>query len=273
VRQWTKNLLVFGAPAAAGVLGSAGVLPRVSLTFVVFCLLASGTYLINDVKDAPEDRRHPAKRHRPVASGALPARHAFIAGLSAVAFGLAAALAVSPGVFAAACAYVLLNALYTGWMRSVPVADVAAIAAMFVIRAAAGAIAAEVPISRGFLVVVSFAALFVAAGKRYADFLDPAARRSRPVLRDYSAGVLRLMIGAGCAIALGAYYAWAFHSSGMGGAIPWRELTVVPFTAVLLRYGQLVSQGRAGAPEGVLFGDACVQIAGATWLVMFVLGV
>jgi len=129
-----------------------------------------------------------------------------------------------------------------------------------------------VPISRWFIVVVSFAALFVAAGKRYADFVDPAARRSRPVLDQYTAEFLRLVLAVACAVALGAYCLWAFEVSRAGG-IPWRAMTICPFTIAVLRYGLLVSAGSAGAPEQVMFGDRFMQVVGAAWLVMFGLGV
>jgi decaprenyl-phosphate phosphoribosyltransferase len=236
-----------------------------------FCLLSMGVYLINDVCDAPEDRRHPVKRHRPVASGAVPAGRALGAGVGAVALGTALAAAVGSGVFAAAAGYAALNAAYTLWLRRVAIADIAAIAGAFVLRAVAGGIAAGVPISRWFIVVVSFAALFVAAGKRYADFMDPAARHSRPVLDDYTAEFLRLVLAVACAVALGAYCLWAFEIVRTGG-VPWRALTIGPFTIAILRYGLLVSSGTAGAPEQILFADRFIQLTGATWLLMFGLG-
>jgi decaprenyl-phosphate phosphoribosyltransferase len=272
VRQWAKNLLLFGAPLAADALGRPGVLVRVSVAFVAFCLLASGAYLINDVRDAPSDRRHPVKRHRPIASGALPAERAFVVGVAAVLLGAAVSLTLGWGLFAVACGYALLNGLYTTWLRRMAIVDIAAIAAAFTLRAAAGAVAADVPISRWFLVVVSFAALFVAAGKRYADFLDPAARRSRPVLNQYNADFLRIMLTVASSVALGAYCLWAFGASPPG-ALPWRELTLAPFTIAILRYGLLVTGGGGDAPEEVLFADRFLQIAGAAWLVTFALGV
>ncbi len=180
VRQWAKNLLVFAAPAAAAALGQPGVFERVATAFAVFCLLASGTYLINDAHDAVEDRRHPVKRHRPVASGAISATHAICVGAVAVLAGLVLSLSVGDRLLGVACAYGLLNVAYTSWLRRVAIADIAAIAGAFVLRALAGGIAAEVMISRWFILVVSFAALFVAAGKRYADFVDRGSRRSRP---------------------------------------------------------------------------------------------
>ncbi len=270
VHQWTKNLLVFAAPLAAGALGRTGALERVAVVFAAFCLLATGAYLINDVHDAPEDRRHPIKRHRPVASGALAPGHALLAGLAAVALGIAVAATQGASVAAAAGAYAGLNVAYTALLRQVAIADICAIAGAFVLRALAGGLAARVPSSPWFIVVVSFAALFVAAGKRYADFLDPAARRSRPVLDQYTAEFLRLVLAVTAAVALGAYCLWAFaltHATGN----PWRELTIAPFTVAMLRYGLLVSSGGAGAPEEVLFGDRFIQLTGGVWLTMLAL--
>lgn len=269
VRQWTKNLLVFAAPAAAGTLGGSGVFVRAVLAFFVFCLLASGAYLINDARDAPEDRRHPVKRHRPIASGAVPAEMATAVGAVLVALGIWLALAVSVDLCITAVAYAALNVAYTTWLRRVAIADISAIAAAFVLRALGGGIAAQVPISKWFILVVSFAALFVAAGKRYADFLDPETRRSRRVLEQYTAEFLRLVIGVCCAGALGAYSLWAF-AAGVPLA---RELTIIPFILAMLRYGLLVTSGSGGEPETVIFGDRFMQTAGLVWVVMFGLGV
>ncbi|MDQ2895924.1 MAG: UbiA family prenyltransferase, partial [Actinomycetota bacterium] len=91
VRQWPKNLLLFGAPAAAGALGQSGVLARVALAAVAFCLLSSGAYLLNDLRDAPEDRRHPVKRHRPIASRAITPGPALGVAVALLAAGLALA--------------------------------------------------------------------------------------------------------------------------------------------------------------------------------------
>ena len=127
------------------------------------------------------------------------------------------------------------------------------------------------PISRWFFVVVSFSALFVAAGKRYADFTDPDSRRSRPVLDEYNADFLRMVIGASWAVALGAYCLWAF-GAGHGGALAWREATILPFTLALLRYGLLVTSGGGGAPEEILLSDRFIQLSGVAWAVIFALG-
>ncbi len=112
VRQWPKNMLVFAAPAVAGMLTRPSVLARGALTFAAFCVLASGVYLLNDAHDAAEDRRHPVKQHRPVATGAIGERTAAIVGAGLLLAGLSVTLLVGWAVFAIAGGYVLLNGAY-----------------------------------------------------------------------------------------------------------------------------------------------------------------
>jgi decaprenyl-phosphate phosphoribosyltransferase len=271
IRQWPKNLLVFAAPAAAGALSRPGVLGHVALAAVAFCLLSSGAYLFNDLRDAPEDRRHPVKRRRPIASRAIAPTSALVAACGAIAAGLGISAMLGPDSLAIACAYAAVSFSYTAWLRNIAIADIATVAGAFVIRAAAGAIAAGVPISRWLFVVVSFAALFVAAGKRYADYLEPASRGSRRVLAEYNADFLRMVIGTAAAVALGAYCLWAFGTARTGMPA-WRVLTTIPFTIGLLRYGLLVTGGRGSAPEEIMLSDRFMQLTGAAWLLTFVLG-
>ena len=270
-RQWPKNALLFGAPAAAGILWRAGVLGRVSVAALAFCLLSSGAYLLNDLHDASDDRRHPVKRHRPIAARLISPRRAFAVAIAAYALGLGLMAALGLGALAIAAAYATLNFAYTGWLRRIAIADIVAIAAAFVIRAVAGGVVVGVAISPWFLVVVSFAALLVAAAKRYADFCDTASRKSRAVLADYNADFLRIVITAALAVAVTAYCLWAFQAVH-GGAVSWREVTVVPLTFALLRYLLVVTGGRGGSPEDIMLADRPMQFATLTWLLAFALG-
>ena len=271
IRQWPKNLLVFSAPAAAGVLGRPTSLERASVAAFAFCLLASGAYLFNDLQDAPEDRRHPIKRHRPIASGAISPSRALAVSAAAIAAGLVLSATLGIASLEIALGYATLNFGYATWLRRVAIADIAAIAAAFVIRATAGGVATGVPISRWLFVVVSFAALFVAVGKRYGDLVDPESHRSRAVLTQYNADFLRMALGIACAVALGAYCMWAFQA-GRSGAGAWREMTIVPFTIALLRYGLVVTEGRGGAPEEIVLGDRFMRATVLAWALMFGFG-
>lgn len=272
-RQWLKNLLVVAAAGAAGILGRDDVPLRVALATIAFCMLASGIYALNDVRDAAEDRLHPRKYRRPVAAGMLSRRAALLAGGGWIASGLLLCLAVRPLLLAVGFAYVLLTVTYTLLWRSIPVLDLLAIAGGFVLRAVAGGVCAAVPLSRSFMLVVTFVALLIAAGKRDAELRRASAGpRRRRVLRAYSHRSLRvILIGSGLA-ALAAYCVWAFEVPSVAG-IPWRPLTIVPFVLALGRYARLVRVSDVEAPEDVLLGDWPLALAATAWLVLFAVGV
>jgi decaprenyl-phosphate phosphoribosyltransferase len=277
-RQWIKNVLVVAAPGAAGALGHDGVPWRVAVACLAFCLLASGLYAINDVSDAAEDREHPRKRFRPVASGDLAPRDALLLGGGLILVGLGLCAAVRPLLALVGAGYVVLTLTYTLLWRHVPVLDLFAIAGGFVLRAVAGGVAAPVTLSRWFVVVVTFAAVFVAAGKRAAELRRTnragiaTREKHRRVLKRYSEAGLRLLMSGAAALALFAYCVWAFQLPAADG-FPWRPLSIVPFALCLVRYRVLVRAGAGEAPEDVVLSDRLLVAAGGAWLVVFAVGV
>jgi decaprenyl-phosphate phosphoribosyltransferase len=273
-RQWVKNVLVIAAPGAAGALGHDDVPVRVVVACIAFCLISAGIYALNDVRDRHEDRRHPRKRLRPVASGEVEPRDAVRFGVVSMACGLILCAAVTPLLMLVGLGYLALTISYSWVWRHIPVLDLVALAGGFVLRAVAGGVAADVGLSRWFVLVVTCAAVFVATGKRLAELLRAAATggRARRVLRRYSAPTLRGVLAASGAGALFAYCVWAFELPDVDG-IPWRLLTVIPFTLCLLRYGRLVRTGAGEAPEEVLVSDTGMAIGGLTWIVLFALSV
>jgi decaprenyl-phosphate phosphoribosyltransferase len=273
-KQWIKNALVVAAAGAAGALGHDDVPVRVGLACAAFCLLASGIYAINDVRDAPEDRLHPRKRLRPVAAGELDPRVATLLGVALVSAGIVLSAAVRPLLGVVAVSYVALTVSYTIALRRIAILDLVAIAGGFVLRAVAGGVAAPVTLSRWFVLVVTSAAVLVAAGKRHAELrrTEEAGIGGRSVLARYDAARLRLIIAGSAALALFAFCVWALALPDVDG-IPWRPLTIIPFAACLLRYGKLIGSGAGEAPEEMLLGDRWLIVAGAVWLVVFGLGV
>ncbi len=273
-RQWIKNALIVAAAGAAGALGHDDVPVRVLLTFMAFCMLASGIYAINDVRDAPEDRLHPRKRERPVAAGELDPRAAILLGIALGVSGLTLCTLVGPLVGLVGAAYVALTIAYTAVLRRVPLIDIAAIAGGFVLRAVAGGVAAPVTLSRWFVLVVTSAAVLVAAGKRQAELrrTERSGAGGRRVLALYDAASLRLIIAGSAGVALFAYSAWAFNVPDVDD-VPWRPATIVPFVACLVRYGRLLRAGGGEAPEDLLLSDRWLQAAGVLWLVLFALSV
>jgi decaprenyl-phosphate phosphoribosyltransferase len=275
-KQWIKNLLVIAAAGAAGALGRDDVPVRVGLAFVAFCLLASGIYAINDVRDAAEDRLHPRKRFRPVAARELTPEAATTLGLVLIVAGVGLCFAIRPLLAAVGAGYVALSLSYTLVWRHLLVLDMFAIAGGFVLRAIAGGAAAPVALSRWFVLVVTCGAVFVAAGKRHAELrrtvVTNAVIGRRKVLEGYTEARLRVILIVSAVLAVVAYAVWASKLPDVHG-IPWRPLTIIPFAAGLLRYGVLISSGQGESPEELLLHDRLLQLAGVAWLVLFALGV
>jgi decaprenyl-phosphate phosphoribosyltransferase len=275
-RQWIKNLLVIAAAGAAGALGRDDVPVRVGLAFLAFCMLASGIYAINDVRDAPEDRLHPRKRFRPVAAGELSPRAATGLGFALMVVGLGLCVAIRPLLGLVGAGYVALTLSYTLVWRHLLLLDIIAIAGGFVLRAVAGGVASPVALSVWFVVVVTAAAVFVAAGKRHAELRQIVAAKAlagrRRVLEGYTEHRLNVILVASGVAAVVAYAVWALKLPVVDG-IPLRPLTIIPFAVCMARYGTLVGAGQGESPEELLLHDRLLQIAGGAWLVLFAIGV
>lgn len=274
-RQWIKNVLVLGAPAAAGTLLQGATLARALAAFVSFSLLASGTYLLNDAADRDRDRCHPLKRLRPIASGVVPRGLAVVAGVTLLGAGLVVAWVVSLALLGTAMAYVALTASYTLWLKHVAILDLAAVAGSYILRAVAGGAATQVGLSRWFLIVVSFGALFVVAGKRHSEHLalGPGAAAARATLATYSVSFLRYVWTMASTVCATAYCLWAFAQSHRLGTAPWAAVSIVPFALAILRYAFILDSGGGDAPEDVMLTDRPLLIIGLVWLVVFASGI
>ena len=279
-RQWTKNVLVFAAPGAAGVLDQREQLVESLLAFAALCLVASGTYYLNDARDVEADRLHPTKRNRPVADGTVPVGLATGAGVVLILAGIALAFAVEPDLGITVLAYGVLTTAYSLALKHIAVVDVVAISAGFVLRAIAGAAATQVPISEWFFIVTSFGALFVVVGKRGAEARELAdldldeLGSVRPTLRAYTPDYLAFLRNVATSGALLAYCLWAFERAELSDEpFPWYQVSIVPFAIALFRYALVLDQGRGSAPEDVILSDRVLQLTGLVWLLLFGLGV
>ena len=276
-KQWLKNVLVFAAPGAAGVLGDWPQLGYTLLAFVAFCLAASGVYFWNDALDVAADRIHPTKRFRPIAAGIVPVRTAQIIGT--ILLVLAPAVAAGTGrwqTVAVVGVYIVLVMLYSAWLKHVAVIDIVTVASGFVLRAAGGAVAVAVPMSSWFVLVTVFGSLFIVIGKRYAEVreIGADAPAARATLADYSVGYLRIVLTVACGAALVSYCQWAFETRDrVGTDWPFYELSIVPMLTALLRYALVLEQGRGAAPEEVFASDRVLQLLGAAWVAIFGLAV
>jgi decaprenyl-phosphate phosphoribosyltransferase len=270
-RQWSKNLLVLAAPAAAGVIDRPEVAARVAGAFVALCLLASATYLFNDVRDRQQDRLHPRKRTRPVAAGELSSRTAVRVAAAMALLGVGLASVISPALGLLGVGYLALTASYSLWWRRVVVADILAIAAGFVLRALAGGVATDVYLSRLFVIVTACCAIFLVAAKRYAELREHAVRvPARATLRRYSGGNLRLTLAVAAAVAGVAYTSWAFTRPAH---VIWYGLSIAPFMLWLGRYATLIGEGAGQAPEELILRDRTLLALSVAWAFLFLGGV
>ena len=274
-KQWAKNVLVFAAPGAAGVLDDGSTLWRVLVAFAAFCLVSSGTYYWNDIHDVEADRHHPTKCRRPIAAGIVPLGVARVVGVLLLVGG--AALAFVPGwrLGVTVIGYVVLTTAYSALLKHQAVLDLVAVAGGFVLRAIGGAEAADVVMSRWFLLCTSFGSLFIVAGKRYAELREVGDEtRTRVALGEYSNEFLRTVLSVSIGSTLVTYCVWAFEVREASGTDwPFYELSIVPMLVALLRYALVLEQGHGSAPEEVFLADRWLQVMGVIWIVLFGLGV
>ena len=275
-KQWMKNVLVFAAPGSAGVLDNWPFLWRTLLAFVAFCLASSGTYYWNDIHDVAADRLHPKKRMRPIASGAVALPTAKVVGTLLLLGGIGLGFVVHVKLGFVTLGYVVLTTLYSSALKHVAVVDLVAVAAGFVLRAVAGAVATNVHMSTWFVLTTSFGSLFIVTGKRYAELREygDTAGAARASLDDYSLGFLRIVLSVSLGAALVTYCIWAFDTKELSGATwPFYELSIIPMVTALLRYTLILEQGHGAAPEEIFVSDRTLQILGLVWVAVFGLGV
>lgn len=276
-KQWVKNVLVLAAPGAAGVLDNGGPTGRTLVMVAAFCVGASGLYYWNDLLDVEADRGHPTKRYRPIASGIVSIGLGRVVGTALVlgSLGIAAATLRWEPV-AILGVYLVSTMAYSSWLKHVAVIDLMIVASGFVLRAAGGATAADVPMSKWFVLCTVFGSLFIVTGKRYAELreLGDSAPSSRRTLAEYSVGYLRMVLVVACAATVVSYCQWAFETAELSGSdLPLYELSIVPMLTALLRYALVLEQGRGAAPEEVFLNDRVLQILGVAWVVIFAAGV
>jgi decaprenyl-phosphate phosphoribosyltransferase len=277
-KQWSKNVLVLAAPFAGGVLTNSEAVRRVCAAFAIFCCLASATYLLNDVVDAPADRRHPVKRLRPVASGDLSVPPALATSLALFAAALAGSSALGWRMIVVSATYVAIQFAYCLWLKHEPVFDLSCVAAGFVLRAIGGGVAAHLPISEWFLIVATFGAMLMVTGKRFAEYRQLGDQRGahRRSLDSYSETFLQGIVYMSAAVATTAYCLWAFQRQAQVHGHPngiLFQLSIVPFVLGILRYALQIDAGRGSTPEDVVFSDRALQAVGLVWLALFGVGV
>lgn len=274
VHQWVKNAFVFAALVFARRLDDPQAIVRAVAAFAIFCALASAVYIVNDIHDRREDARHPVKQHRPIAAGRIAVRiaAAIAAALGVVAVVLAFRLGIGFG--AIAVGYVLLNITYSFWWKRIPLVDVMAVAANYVIRVLAGAAVIGAAITPWLLIASTLLALFLALGKRRHELvlLGDHAIEHRAALGAYSPYFLDQLIGIVTASTVVIYSLYTMDpQSHRTLGTPWLPLTIPIVLFGIFRYLYLIHQKSAGGnPTAVLLTDRPLLATVVIWLAAIV---
>lgn len=266
-RQWTKNMFVFAALIFDRQLFNLHSFERTVIAFIIFCLLSSSVYLLNDVMDINSDREHPIKKNRPIASGKLAVSTAVIASILIAVVSLGIALLVSPTLALIAAVYYLMNIAYSKWLKHIVLIDVLIIAFGFVLRVAAGVSVIQVQrFSPWLYVCMTLLALYMGFGKRRAEMSAVNNGTStRKVLSGYSIAFLDQLITIVSATTIIAYSLYTFSAPNL----PDNHLMMVTIPFVLyaiFRYLYLIQMKNAGGePEELLLTDHPLQITIILW--------
>jgi len=274
-RQWIKNLVVFAALIFAKRLKDLPSIERAGAAFLLFCAASGAVYIINDLFDADRDRKHPLKSRRPIASRALGTVPAVASAGLLLTGSLMAGFALSPPFGAVLLTYVAVNLVYSFWLKEVVIIDVMVIASGFVLRAVAGALVIDVPISHWLIMCTILLSLFLALCKRRQELesLDNAPGH-RVALRDYSLEFIDQMINVVTPSTLVTYILYSVSPEVQDKLGTSHLYLTVPFVLYgIFRYLYLVhKKGAGGNPTQALLADRPLLVCVALWaLTVFVL--
>ena len=277
-KQWAKNGFLFVAITFDRQLTNFPALVRTLAGFILFCLLSSVVYIVNDLVDIEADRQHPKKRNRPLPSGKLPVTVAITAAVVLLVAVMPLAFLLSLNFGFLALGYLLLNMTYSKWLKHIPILDVLVLASFYVLRVGAGVELIHVTRFSPWLYIFTiFLALFLGVGKRRAELnlLADAANSHRPVLEGYTLPLLDQLMTIVSSMTIMTYSLYTFSAANL----PPNHVMMltIPFVIYgIFRYLYLVQvEHSGGAPEEVLFSDHPLQIAllltGLAVLVIFYL--
>jgi 4-hydroxybenzoate polyprenyltransferase len=268
--QWMKNLFVLIAVVFGQKLSDRGAVIWSLGAFCIFCLLSSAVYLVNDIADYENDRQHPAKKNRPIASDRLPKSLALLAALVLALGSVGLSVAINKAFVAFAIAYLVLNLAYSFSLKHIVILDVLMVAIFFVLRAAAGAAAINVEISHWLLICTLLLALFIALSKRRHELvlLEDNAAAHRTSLTEYSAYLLDQMIAVVTASTVMAYILYTVDTRTVEVFGSERLLYTVPFVLFgIFRYLYLIHQkGEGGNPDRIIVSDRPFFINLLLWM-------
>jgi 4-hydroxybenzoate polyprenyltransferase len=274
-KQWIKNGAIFAPLLFSQNLLKAAAFYQVLEAFVLFCLLAGGVYLMNDLKDLPEDRLHPVKSRRPIASGKIKPSLAGAVAVILIGVSLTGGWKLSPSFFWCMIGYLILQICYTLWLKHQVILDIFSIGAGFVLRVVSGGLAINVQLSPWLLVCTSLLSLFLAMAKRRHELilLKDNAAEHRQILKEYSPYLLDQMIGVVTATTLISYALYTISEETIRKFGTSNLIYTLPFVLYgIFRYLYLVHQKiEGGRPEEILLSDRPLLLTVLGWTITVII--
>ncbi len=288
--QWTKNLAVFAAIIFNGKLFDQAFFNKTLLAFIVFCLISSASYLINDVVDAPLDRKHPRKKDRPIAKGELDPQSAVIIAVGLFLAGLISAFILGMTFFLLVFIYVAIHLIYSFFLKKLPILDIFGISMSFILRALGGEAATGFHLPVWLMFTVVFLSLLIASGKRRSE-LVLQGDEARPALGKYRKSLLDFYMSIFAVSTLLSYSLFAYltqpiQMTGEKGRLEqllwenfphladrkWLMLTAFPVILGIMRYSQLVLERKRGQrPSKMLASDIPLLFTVVLWGLMVII--
>lgn len=286
-RQWLKNLAVFTTILFTGNMFVPDIFWTTLLAFIAFCLLSSSNYIFNDILDAPHDKKHPFKKFRPVASGKLPVPIAILTSITCAIVGLVISSRIGHTFFMLAIAFIVLQYAYTLFLKQISVVDILTITTAYFLRVYAGEAATGYHISIWLALAALSLALFLAVGKRRAEltliqgYQGVLPKDTRESLSHYSEKLLDTYTAmfANSTFITYAFYTFLerpinrgffFRNYNEFTDLPGRKwmMITVPFVLFgIMRYMQLIYEGKGESPEKVLTSDLPLLTTVILWVV------
>jgi len=274
-KDWAKNLFLFIPLFFSGSLFNWNLYPKLMLGFVAFCFIASSIYIINDYRDIDDDKKHPEKRKRPLASGAVSKKMAIVICLLLILTGFAIAYFIRDKFLFVLSIYFLLNVAYSFGLKNIPILDIIILAIGFVLRIKGGAVIAYIGVSEWLTIMVFLLAIFMAIGKRRDDVLIKLSSGSdmRRAIKGYNLEFLNVLLALVCAVIVVAYFMYTMSPEVLQRLGTYRLYYTCLFVlAGIMRYLQIIFvQATSGSPTKILYKDRFIQISLLLWIVSFYL--
>jgi 4-hydroxybenzoate polyprenyltransferase len=274
-KDWAKNLFLFIPLFFSGQLFNWNIYPRLLLGFIAFCCIASSIYIINDYRDIEDDKKHPDKSKRPLASGAVSKKASVIICIVLILSGFTIAYFIREKFLFVLSIYFLLNLAYSFGLKQIPILDIMILAVGFVLRIKGGAVIAYIGVSEWLNIMVFLLALFMAIGKRRDDVLLKLSSGTdmRKAVKGYNLDFLNVVLALVCAVIVVAYFMYTMSPEVLKRLGTYRLYYTCLFVlAGIMRYLQIIFvQSASGSPTKIFYRDRFIQVSLLLWIASFYL--